>query len=177
MLKPRLSCSTQRRLHARSRAWVIGIGYISSFDPKSLRSHSGRRMTWSLLRRTTLACRAAGQRGRLHPIPYTLAGQRDQRGHIDCIAYTLKYTPYTPYPIPLQGSGANGDVYRVMQAGFGPALSGLAASTAAAPLKLLAASPADGCFPYSKPGAYLGAVVLLQRGNCSFESKVPPPLT
>lgn len=76
----------------------------------------------------------------------------------------------------LQGSRANGDVYRVMQASFGPALSGLAASTASTPLKLLAASPADGCFPYTKPAAYLGAVVLLQRGNCSFASKVPLPL-
>ena len=72
----------------------------------------------------------------------------------------------------VQGSGASGNVYRVMQASFGPALTGLVTSSGARPAKLLAANPPDGCFPYAKAGAFAGAVMLVQRGNCTFEDKV-----
>ena len=69
----------------------------------------------------------------------------------------------------MQGSGADGDSYRVLEADFGPGLTGLAAS---AGLKLLAASPADGCLPFAHTTNYAGAAVLIQRDNCTFQAKV-----
>ncbi len=75
-----------------------------------------------------------------------------------------------------QGSGADGKAYTVMLAGFGSSLAGLVASTGLAPLTLAAVDPLDGCTPFNRPSLYRNKAVLLQRGNCSFESKVEQPL-
>ena len=67
-----------------------------------------------------------------------------------------------------QGSGANGNSYRILEADFGP---GLAALTVSKGLKLLAANPPDGCLPFAHTTNYVGAVVLVQRDNCTFQAK------
>ena len=67
-----------------------------------------------------------------------------------------------------QGSGANGNSYRVLEADFGPGLASLSTST---DLKLLVANPPDGCLPFAHTTNYAGAVVLVQRNNCTFQAK------
>jgi hypothetical protein len=71
----------------------------------------------------------------------------------------------------MQGGGADGQSYTVMQAGFGPSMAALVTSTASAPLPLIRADPADGCTPFNRPTLFTGKAVIMQRGNCSFQAK------
>ena len=57
-----------------------------------------------------------------------------------------------------------------MQASFGPSLAALVASGRQLPL--LAANPMDACTPLLRPDSFKNAVVLAQRGNCTFATKV-----
>ena len=59
---------------------------------------------------------------------------------------------------------------QVMQAAFGPSLSALVHS--AQQLPLMAANPMDACTALLWPGLLKNAVVLAQRGNCTFATKV-----
>jgi len=68
----------------------------------------------------------------------------------------------------VQGSGANGNSYRVFEADFGPSLTALSSASS---LKLLAANPPDGCLTFAHTTNYAGAVVLIQRDNCTFQTK------
>ncbi len=68
----------------------------------------------------------------------------------------------------MQGSGANGNSYRVLEADFGPSLTALSSASS---LKLLAANPPDGCLTFAHTTNYAGAVVLIQRDNCTFQTK------
>ena len=70
--------------------------------------------------------------------------------------------------IATQGSGADSNTYRVLEADFGPAFS---AFTSSSGLKLLAANPSDGCLSFAHTTNYVGAVVLIQRNNCTFQDK------
>ena len=71
----------------------------------------------------------------------------------------------------LQGGGADGQSYTVVQAAFGPSMAALVSSTASAPLTLIKADPADGCTPFKSPTVFAGKAVIMQRGNCSFQAK------
>ncbi len=57
-----------------------------------------------------------------------------------------------------------------MQASFGPSLAALVASGMQLPL--LAATPVDACTQLARPDRFKNAVVLAQRGNCTFGTKV-----
>ena len=70
--------------------------------------------------------------------------------------------------VSVQGSGANGNLYRVLEADFGPSLTALTSSSG---LKLLAANPPDGCLTFAHTTNYAGAAVLIQRDNCTFQTK------
>ena len=60
--------------------------------------------------------------------------------------------------------------HTVMLAYFGGTLDNAVSSGTAYPL--VAGLPADGCSPLSFPYRLPGKVVLLSRGNCTFQSKV-----
>ncbi|KAK9815904.1 hypothetical protein WJX72_011677 [[Myrmecia] bisecta] len=70
----------------------------------------------------------------------------------------------------LPGSNADGVAYRVMLASFGPLMTKFVNSQSTT--RLVAGWPADGCSPLSRPSTLKGKVVLLQRGNCTFTTKV-----
>ena len=59
-------------------------------------------------------------------------------------------------------------VLQVLQAAFGGSPSSLYGSS----LKLLVASPLDACTLLANAGQVAGTVLLMQRGNCTFASKV-----
>lgn len=59
---------------------------------------------------------------------------------------------------------------QVMQASFGPSLGAMVGSGAR--LQLLAANPQDACSALVWRGMFRDAVVLAQRGNCTFATKV-----
>ena len=61
---------------------------------------------------------------------------------------------------------------QVLQAAFGGSPSSLYGNA----LKLLAASPLDACSFLANAGQVAGTVLLMQRGNCTFASKVQPYL-
>lgn len=72
----------------------------------------------------------------------------------------------------LTGSAADDLTYTIMLAYFGSNLSSAVSSGIAYPL--VAALPADGCSPLRYANSLPGKVVLLQRGNCTFQTKVQP---
>ncbi|BDA48510.1 probable serine protease/ABC transporter B family protein tagD [Coccomyxa sp. Obi] len=83
----------------------------------------------------------------------------------DGSVYALNVTGGQP------GSQTDGTVLiKVMQAAFGPTLSALVNS--AQQLPLLAANPMDACTALLWPESFRNAVVLAQRGNCTFATKV-----
>lgn len=63
---------------------------------------------------------------------------------------------------------------QVMQASFGPTLRALA--NAAQQLPLLAANPMDACTALLWPASFRNTIVLAQRGNCTFATKVCLPI-
>jgi len=62
-------------------------------------------------------------------------------------------------------AGTTAPPHRALAASFGPPAAALASSS---PLRLVSASPADGC---GGAPAWAGAAVLAWRGNCSFAAK------
>ena len=70
----------------------------------------------------------------------------------------------------LTASSASDLTHTVMLAYFGGTLA--SAVTAGTAYPLVAGVPADGCSALSYPYALPGKVVLLSRGNCTFEYKV-----
>lgn len=70
----------------------------------------------------------------------------------------------------LSGSAADDLTYTIMLAYFGSNLDGTVASGTVYPL--VAALPADGCSALRYANSLPGKVVLLQRGNCTFQTKV-----
>ena len=70
----------------------------------------------------------------------------------------------------LTASSAADSTHTVMLAYFGSTLDSAVSSGTAYPL--VAGVPADGCSPLSYPYKLPGKVVLLARGNCTFQHKV-----
>lgn len=70
----------------------------------------------------------------------------------------------------LTGSAADDLTYTIMLAYFGNNLHSAVASGTAYPL--IGGLPADGCSAFRFPNSMPGKVVLLQRGNCTFQTKV-----
>ena len=70
----------------------------------------------------------------------------------------------------LTGSAADDLTYTVMLAYFGNNLDSAVAS--GTPYPLIGGLPADGCSAFRFPNSMPGKVVLLQRGNCTFQTKV-----
>ena len=70
----------------------------------------------------------------------------------------------------LTGSAADDLTYTVMLAYFGNNLDSAVASGSSYPL--VAGLPADGCSALQYSSSLPGKVVLLQRGNCTFQTKV-----
>jgi hypothetical protein len=70
----------------------------------------------------------------------------------------------------LTATSAADSIHTVMLAYFGNNLG--SAVTAGTVYPLVAGVPADGCSPLSYPYALPGKVVMLSRGNCTFEYKV-----
>ncbi|KAL0037541.1 hypothetical protein WJX77_001610 [Trebouxia sp. C0004] len=70
----------------------------------------------------------------------------------------------------LTATSATDSIHTVMLAYFGNNLGGAVSAGTVYPL--VAGVPADGCSPLSYPYALPGKVVLLSRGNCTFEYKV-----
>lgn len=56
-----------------------------------------------------------------------------------------------------------------MGASFGPTLG----SVIGMQLSIRVANPLDACSPLTQPSLYAGKLVLIQRGNCTFQTKVP----
>ena len=69
----------------------------------------------------------------------------------------------------LTGLAADDLTYTVMLAYFGNNLDSAVASGTAYPL--IAGLPADGCSTLRFPNSIPGKIVLLQRGNCTFQTK------
>lgn len=59
---------------------------------------------------------------------------------------------------------------QVMQAAFGSTFAGLVQSGSVN--VLLAANPKDACSGFVRPSLFQNAVVFVQRGNCTFSTKV-----